>query len=389
MPEGVGAVVGAAKEALEDEPVLAHDGSGFDRDLRRLDRDTLLVLEDEVDEWSVDGIETELRGEFGGDTVEVDIGGFELALIERTDVRLVDDDSRDAVMRAVGRLASEDHYVLASGSELLKKARSDATLRDVSDARPIDAGDVRSRLEEAIRSAGQADTDMILTTIRGDGDVYLPLDDTDNAFRGAVSTLLSEGFRLETGSEYVGSLGDRDPTAVTVVPMVPEEVGERILEYVGEFEDEETFQVASVREACAPKESEAAVRYFLLTHLGESDTRYVIGATGSTDPTEWFPGAGFRVMGNGWTFPYRGDSAADLRREWQETHESGSVTHGSISFSADGNGGAPASLADAATFDQTHTDLMLEPGQSHDIVADVLENVPESATNIDVTIEFE
>lgn len=40
-------------------------------------------------------------------------------------------------------------------------------------------------------------------------------------------------------------------------------------------------------------------------------------------------------------------------------------------------------------FRQAQIVLRLELGQSHEVVADVPENVPESATSIDVTVRFE
>ena len=36
--------------------------------------------------------------------------------------------------------------------------------------------------------------------------------------------------------------------------------------------------------------NDAAVRHFLLANLGEDDPNYELGSTGSTDPTDWYPG---------------------------------------------------------------------------------------------------
>jgi len=205
-----------------------------------------------------------------------------------------------------------------------------------------------------------------------------------------VNALLSEEYRLKTNGDYVGSLGDRDPTAVVVVPMVPSDVGDRILAYIRDLAEEDTFQVGTIQTECAPDHTEAAVRHFLLDHLGEDDPHYVVAATGSEDPGDWFPGAGFRIPPEeGWTFEYQGDDPAELRQEWQETHESGTVAFGSVSFTTDGDAGAPGSLQGVATFQRAHTDLQLDLGQSHETVADLLEEIPESATSIDVTIQFE
>ncbi|EMA23815.1 DUF499 domain-containing protein [Haloarcula marismortui] len=390
IPGSVQAVGNAIEDGLEDKPVLAHDGSQFTDELRNLNRDTTLVLKEDVEQWSVDDITSALQREFSGGTTEVDIGSFELEVLGRTDVWITDDDPHDAIMRAVGRLANEDHYVLASGNEIVTKARSDAKLRDVSDAREIGAAEVAERLEETISAAGEADTSQVLTAIRNDTDVYLPQDGTEGAFHGAVNTLLSDGYKIKTEGDYVGSLGDREPTSIVVVPMVPDDVGERILDYVSDLDEEETFQVGEIQKECAPDHDESAVQHFLLDNLGEEDPHYVVGATGSEDPGDWFPGAGFRIPPEtGWTFEYQGDSPAELRNEWQDTHESGSVAYGSVSFTTEGDSGAPGSLQGIAEFQKAHTDLQLELGQSHETVADLLENIPESASGIDVTIQFE
>ncbi|MFC7080277.1 DUF499 domain-containing protein [Halorussus caseinilyticus] len=390
IPGSARAVVNAVEDGLEDEPLLAHDGSGFTDDLRGLSRDTVLALESEVEKWSTEEVVSELRGRFGEGTKEVDLATFELDLRQRTDVWVHDQDPEDAVKMAAGRLTNDDHYVLVSGNEILDKVRSDATLRDVSDAETIGPTEVRTRIEETIEAAGEADTSQVLTTIRNDTETHLPQDDTAAAFRTAVSSLLSEGYRLKTGGDYVGTLGDRDPTSVVVAPMVPGDVGDSILNFVGELDEEETFQVQSVRRECAPDQSEAAVEHFLLANLGEERPHYVVGATGSDDPGDWFPGAGFRVPPEeGWTFEYEGDSASEMREEWQESHESGSVSYGSLSFTTNGDGAAPGRLQGVGEFQQAQTVLQLELGQSHEVVADILENVPESATNIDATVQFE
>ncbi|EMA30005.1 ATPase (AAA+ superfamily)-like protein [Halobiforma lacisalsi AJ5] len=390
IPGSVQAVVNAVEDGLEDKPILAHDGSGFKDELRGLTQDTVLVLENDVEKWSTEEVESELRGRFGAGKKEVDLEQFELDLRKRTDVWIHDQDPKDAVMMAAGRLTNEDHYVLVSGNEILDKVRWDATLRDVSDAETIGPNEVRDRFEETVDAAGEADTSQVLTTIRNDTEVYLPQDNTESAFRSAVSTLLSEGYKLKTGGDYVSTLGDRDPTSVVVAPMVPDDIGERILNYIGDLEEEATFQVQSIQSDCAAGEPEAAVKHFLLSNLGKEDPHYVVGATGSEDPADWFPGAGFRIPPEeGWTFEYQGDSPAEMRQEWNESHESGSVSYGSLSFNTEGEDAAPGGLQGVAEFQQAHTDLQLELGQSHEIVADILENIPESATSIDITIQFE
>ncbi|WP_274326254.1 DUF499 domain-containing protein [Halosimplex aquaticum] len=390
IPGSVDKVKDAVEDGLDDKPVLAHDGSGFKDELRGLSPDTVLVLESEVEKWSTEEVESELRGRFGAGTKEVDLGTFELDLRQRTDIWIHDQDPEDAVKMAAGRLANADHYVLISGSEILDKVRSDATLRDVSDAETIGANDVRTRIEETIASAGEADTSQVLTAIRNDTEVYLPQDDTDSAFRSAVSTLLSDDYRIKTGGDYVSTLGDRKATSVVVAPMVPDDIGDQILEYIGDLDEEATFQVQDIQRECASGQAEAAVKHFLLANLGQEDPHYVVGATGSEDPADWFPGAGFRIPPEeGWTFEYQGDSPSEMRQEWDESHESGSVSYGSLSFNTNGEDAAPGALQGVATFQQAHTDLQLGLGQSHEVVADILENIPESATGIDITIQFE
>ena len=266
----------------------------------------------------------------------------------------------------------------------------DATLRDVSDADRLGVSRVRSRIETAIDAAGEADTGQVLTAIRNDPEVFLPDDETESAFRGAVSGLVSDGYRIKTGGDYVSSLGNRDPLSVTLVPMVDDETGERILEYIGGLDDETTFSISDVQTDCAPDATEDEVRHFLLAHLGGDDPEYELGTMGSTDPSDWFPGAGFRVpKDDTWTFEYQGDSAADLRSEWQQSHEAGTISYGAISFTCQGDDAAPAGFGDDATFEKTHAELQLQVGQSHDTVANIFERIPESATGIDISLEFE
>ena len=390
IPGSVQAVITAVENGLEDEPVLAHDGTGFQSELEKLDADTVLVLSDNVKQWTVDDIEAELQRSFSGDTKEVDVGTFELDVLGRTDVWINSNDPHDDVMRAVGRLANEDQYVLVSGSDVITKARSDATLRDVSEADRLSADDVQERLRDAIEAAGEADTGQVLTAIRNDTAVYLPPDDTEAAFKGAISSLLNDGHRIKTSGDYVGSLGDRDALSVVIVPMVSDATGEKILEYIGDLEQEANFDLSEIQSNCAPGESEAAVRHFLLANLGDDKPEYEIGATGSQDPTDWFPGAGFRVPAiDDWVFKYQGVSLDDLLSKWQRTHESGTVSYGSVSFTTQGDDAAPEKMKEVATFEEAHTDLQLSVGQSHETVADLLEKIPTSAANIDIKIEFE
>jgi hypothetical protein len=394
IPGSVQAVVSAVEDGLEDKPVLAHNGSEFIEELRNLSSDTVLVLEDDVERWSVDDIENELRRQFSGETTEVDVGTFELDLLQRTDVWIQGDDPHDSIMMAVGRLAAQDQYVLVSGSEIISKARSDATLRDVSETDRIGTDEVRARIEAAIEAAGEANTEQVLTAIRNDTEVFLPADETESAFRGAISQLVGDEHRIDTGGDYVSSLGDRNPLAVVLVPMVTDEIGNRILEYIDELGENTKFGIEEVRTNCAPDADEAAVRHYLLAHLGERDPEFELAATGSDDPEDWFPGSEFRVpKETGWEFLYpeggTGDSAAEMRKKWQQEHETGTVSYGVISFTCQGESAAPSGFSDAGAFERTNTELQLQVGQSHETVADLLELIPESAITIDITIEFE
>jgi len=78
----------------------------------------------------VDDAEQELRQRFGSGTTALDIGDFELELVEDGEI-WIDGDSHDVVMRAIGRLNREDQYVIVRGNEILDKPQSDATVRDV------------------------------------------------------------------------------------------------------------------------------------------------------------------------------------------------------------------------------------------------------------------
>ncbi|RRJ29578.1 DUF499 domain-containing protein [Halocatena pleomorpha] len=389
IPGNVKEVVDAVENGLEDKPILAYDNNGFTDELRGLNQDTVLVLESDVEKWSIENVESELRGRFGSGTKEVDLGSFNLDLRKRTDVWIYDQDPDDAIKMAAGRLTTDDQYVLTSGNEILDKVRLGTILRDVTDAETIGPSEVRTRIEESVDAAGAADTSQVLTTIREDAEVYLSQDSTESAFRSAVSTLLSEGYKLKTGGDYVSSFGNRDPTSVVVAPMVSNDIGKRILHYISDLSEEDTFKVERIQKECAAGQPEAAVKHFLLANLGTEEPHYVVGATGSEDPTDWFSGAGFRIPPEtGWTFEYQGDSPAEMRQKWHESHESGTVAYGSLSFNADGEDAAPSGLQGVAAFQQAHTDLQLELEQSHETTANILENVPESATNIDITIQF-
>jgi len=388
IPGDINVVVNAVETELEDEPVLAHDGSEFKPQFRNLSQDTTLVLESTVDRLGVDEVEEELQRRFSGGTTEVDVGDFELELMQDIEI-WIDGDPHDAVMRAVGRLAAEDKYVLVSGTEIIDMARSDATLRDVSNVTEIGTEEVRSRIEDVLEASGEADTSQVLTAIRGDSDVYLPKEETETAFRAAVTGLLSDGHKIKDDWSFLGSLGERDPSRVVVVPWVSEESEERILDDVRDMEEDRDFDVDEIQSNVVPDESEYAIRHFLLANLGEDKPAYVVGATGSADSGEWFPGAGFKTYGTGGeTFDSTGNSVSDLRDEWLESDITGSVSYGSISYTTTDGTGGPGVFEEIG-LNKVHVDFQLELGQSHDTVTTMFEAFPESAADIDVMIEFE
>ena len=388
IPGDINVVVNAVETELEDEPVLAHDGSEFKPQFRNLSQDTTLVLESTVDRLGVDEVEEELQRRFSGGTTEVDVGDFELELMQDIEI-WIDGDPHDAVMRAVGRLAAEDKYVLVSGTEIIDMARSDATLRDVSNVTEIGTEEVRSRIEDVLDASGEADTSQVLTAIRGDSDVYLPKEETETAFRAAVTGLLSDGHKIKDDWSFLGSLGERDPLRVVVVPWVSEESEERILDDVRDMEEDRDFDLDEIQSNVVPDESEYAIRHFLLANLGEDKPAYVVGATGSADSGELFPGAGFKTYGTGGeTFDYTGNSVSDLRDEWLESDITGSVSYGSISYTTTDGTGGPG-IFEEIGLNKVHVDLQLELGQSHDTVTTMFEAFPESAADIDVMIEFE
>jgi len=111
IPGSANDVLNATVEALDGKPVLARDTGGFRDDLSGSSLDTVLVQQEDVDVWGVDDAEQELRQRFGSGTTALDIGDFELELVEDGEI-WIDGDSHDVVMRAIGRLNREDQYVI-------------------------------------------------------------------------------------------------------------------------------------------------------------------------------------------------------------------------------------------------------------------------------------
>ncbi|WP_435180434.1 DUF499 domain-containing protein [Halorussus sp. AFM4] len=389
IPGSPGDVLDAAVDALEDKPVITHGSNGFSESLQGSSLDTVILHEDDVQRWTAEDVEQELRQRFGSGTKAVDIGNFELELLEDTEVWL-EGDGHDTVMTAAARLAQDDQYVLYSGTEIVTKAQSDATIRDISEAERIGTSEVRERIGEALEGSGRANTHRILEEIRRDETVYLPDDETERAFREAVTDFLVDDYVVDVDREYDDSLGNRDPKDVTLVPVVSDDVGDQILDYIEGLDGGDEFTVGSVAERFDASVSEDAVQTFLLRHLGrEAEPEYVIATDGSGDPTRWSPGYQFRIPSGGWRFQFDGDDVAELRREWRQEEDSGEVTYGEVRFQLTNRMGIPGPLQGSAKIKETMTKLTLESGEDFTKVRDLFERMPDEATNISVEINFE
>ena len=389
IPGSPSAVVDAVADALDDKPVITHGTSGFSRDLTGISLDTTILPEDAVERWDADDVLQELKRRFGSGTASVDIGDFELELLEDTEVWL-EGDGHDTVMTAVGRLARDDRYVIYSGTDVVTKAQSDAVIRDISGAERIDESDVAARIEEALDSTGRADTHRILEDIRRDESVYLPADETERVFREPVTDLLVDDYVIDQDREYDDSLGERDPTDLTIVPTVSDDVADQIREYLGGLDGGSKFTVGSVAGRFDASVTEDAVQTFLLRNLGrDTEPEYVIAADDSNDPTRWSPGYEFRVPSGGWHFKFNGDDVADLRRAWREAEQPGTVTYGEVALTTTDRTAIPGPLMGTARVEKTRTKLTLASGDDVTDVRDMLEKMPENATSFAVEINFE
>jgi hypothetical protein len=391
IPGSPNDVLNATVEALDDKPVVTHGSNGFSDSLTGSSLDTVLLHEDDVEQWSAEDVEQELRQRFGSGEKAIDVGNFELELLNDTEIWL-DGDGHDTVMTAVGRLAQEDKYVLYSGKEIVDKADSDRTLRDISDAETIDTPEVRARIKEELDTSGKADTGRILGEIRRDDAVYLPEGSTERAFREAVNDFLVDEYVLDVGQRYEETLGDRNPSDVTLVPTVTDDVGKQILEFIEGLDVGDEFTVGKVAERFDSSVGENAVQTFLLEHLGrEDEPEYVVGPTGSDSPTDWSPGFPFRVPGTeGWRFEFNGEDVTSLRTKWRDEEEkSGEVSYGEVRFKLSNREGIPGPLQGTANVAETTTKLTLEPGEDFTAVRDLFERMPEDASSISVEINFE
>lgn len=389
IPGSPGNVVDAAVDTLEDKPVITHGSNGFSESLEGSSLDTTILNENDVQRWTAEDVVQELRQRFGSGTKAVDIGNFELELLEDTEIWL-EGDGHDTVMTAAGRLTQDDQYVLYSGTDIVTKAQSDATIRDISDAERIGTSEVRERIGDALEGNGRANTYRILEEIRRNETVYLPDNETERAFREAVTDFLVDDYVVDVDREYDDSLGDRDPTDVTLVPIVPDDVGDQIIDYIEGLDGGDEFTVGSVADRFDASVSEDAVQTYLLQHLGrEGEPEYVIASDGSGDPTRWSPGYQFRVPSGGWRFVFNGDDVAELRRKWRQDEDSGEVTYGEVRFQLTNRMGIPGPLQGSARIKETMTKLTLESGEDFTKVRDLFERMPDEASNISVEINFE
>ncbi|WP_323170906.1 DUF499 domain-containing protein [Natrialba sp. PRR66] len=392
IPGSPNGVVDAAVDALKDKPVITHGSNGFSESLEGCSLDTTILNESDVQRWTDEDVVQELRKRFGSGTKAVDIGNFELELLEDTEIWL-EGDGHDTVMTAAGRLAQDDQYVLYSDTEVVSKAQSDATIRDISEAEYIGTPEVRERIRESLEESGRANTHRILEEIRRNEASYLPGDETERAFREAVTDFLVNDYLIEIDREYEDSLNDRNPTDVTLVPVVSDEVGEQILEYISELDGDDKFTVGSVIERFDSSVSENAVQTFLLQNLGrEAEPEYVVGSgasDGSGDPARWSPGYEFRIPSGGWRFKFDGDDVAALRRKWRADEQSGEVTYGEVRFELANRMGIPGPLQGSARIKESMTKLTLESGEDFTKVRDLFERMPDEASNISVEINFE
>ncbi len=390
IPGSSNDVMNATVKALTDKPVLARDSSGFRDELTGSSIDTILVHKDAVDVWGVDDVEGELRRRFGSGTTAIDIGDLELELLEDGEI-WIEGDSRDIVMRAIGRLSQDDQYVVVRGNEILEKPTSDATLRYVGDATVVGAATISEQITEHIETNGYANLETIIGAIRADESVFLPPDKTKSETLEAVNDFLVDDYVLEAGGRYLESLGDRDPTTVKLVPTVSSRVGEKILEYIDGLGPGDQFTVGKVADRFDDSVTEDSVKTFLLQHLGrDDDPEYVVGPTGSEKATDWVNGYPFRIPeSGGWRFIYNGDDMAELRRKWRNNHQDGAVDYGDVTFMLPDKDGVPGAIQGTVDVERTQVNLTLNSGQEYTNVQDLFERMPDEASSLKIEISFE
>jgi hypothetical protein len=296
-------------------------------------------------------------------------------------------------MRAIGRLNEDDQYVIVRGNEILQKPQSDATLRDVGNARVVGASYLTEEIDGRIEEDGYANVDTIIGEIRAEESVFLPPDETETAAREAVNEFLVDDYVLEAGGRYLDSLGDRDPTTVKIVPTVPDRIGERILGYIEDLDADDQFTVNKVTDRFDNSVTEYMVRTFLLENIGkDEEPEYVVNTTGSEKASDWVPGYPFRRAdpeAETWRFEFNGDDVAALRSKWRQNHQSGEVEYGDVTFIQPDREGVPGALQGTADVDRTQVSSTLRSGQDYTQVQDMFERMPDEVESLKVEISFE
>jgi hypothetical protein len=392
IPGSANDVLNATVEALDGKPVLARDSGGFRDELSGSSLDTILVHQDNVDMWGVDDVEQELRQRFGSGTAALDVGDFELELVEDGEI-WIEGDSHDIAMRGIGRLAREDQYVIVRGDEILEKPQSDATLRDVGGAEVVGASSLVDRIEEQISEEGYANLDGIIGEIRAEEAVFLPPDKTESVAREAVNEFLVDDYLLEAGGRYLASLGDRNSTTVKIVPTVSDSIGDKILEYIADLEPGDQFTVNKVTDRFDSSVTEHMVQTYLLKNIGKEDEpEYVVNTNGSEKSSDWVPGYPFRKADTEiptWRFEYNGDDISAMRRKWRNNHQTGSVEYGDVTFMLPNKEGVPSELRETASVERTQVSLTLQSGQDCTKIQDLFERMPEKASSLKIEISFQ
>lgn len=392
IPGKANDILNAAVDALKDKPILARDSGGFRDDLSGSSLNTTLVHKDDVDVWGVGDVEQDLRRRFGSGTAALDIGDYELQLVENSGV-WIEGDNHDIVMRAIGRLNEEEQYVIVRGNEILEKPQSDATLRDIGSAKTVGSSYLADRIDEHIDENGYANIETIIGEIRADEAVFLPPDQTEMAAREAVNNFLVDDYVLEAGGRYLETLGDRDPTKAKIVPTVSDRVGKEILEYITDLSVGDQFTVGKVADRFDDSVTENMVKTFLLQNIGrEEDPVYVVGPTGSEQASDWVPGYPFRkpdTETETWRFEFNGDDVAEMRRKWRNDHQAGEVDYGDVTFMLPEREGIPSALQGTAEVDRTQVSLTLRAGQEYTNVQDLFEHMPEEASSLKIEISFQ
>jgi hypothetical protein len=369
IPEDTDDILRVTDE-LNDEPVLVHGSSGFRDEFRVGSESDTLVDRGEVEHWQTEDIKDELHQKL--QKGEEDFNDFVTELENRTDRYLAGD-----VVAAANKLSEEGECLFVDGREVTDSPQG-AVLR--TDAELIEAEELSDNLRETIEEEGKATPREVVRSLP-DSTVF---SDVEGTVREAVELLLDESYLIEGGYEDELS-STKNPLSVTLIPTVDDETGSRILERVRDLSEGDSFSLVDV----APDAEERRARTFLLKNLGTDDPSYLL-ESGSANPRDWSAGTQFRVPGGTWKFEHRVDDAGELRDRWLDEKETGELTDGTLNFNLYEDS-TTEELREAADMKKATTEVRLkpEPGQSHKKVGDLLDKVPEEATEIRARFEFE